>query len=79
MKKLFLIFASVITFSVSLLAVDCYGAWMNSFNNATTQYILNLDRCGEAWIRRQYCFDEAEMIYTNAINAAGDAYYFCVR
>lgn len=74
--KLNSLFVILFFFAGSLcLGVPCYDAWASAYESATATYMSHRDACDGAWFGGDMCAAEADMIYSAALNSAGDAYY----
>lgn len=75
------VFNVIITGFLSLLltsfTTDCYLNWLNAYESATEKYNENMIHCENAtW--SSLCRKEAEKIYSNTLESAGDTFYDCV-
>jgi len=77
--KIILTVIFIIMINSLSFAIDCYGNWLTSFDVATNEYSENQERCRRAlWPSPSFCFKEADMIYTHALDAASSRYNDCV-
>lgn len=56
---------------------DCYGQWLDAYDNASQEWMDVQNGCVDR-LFPDMCLREAGAAYNQDVNAAGDAYYCCV-
>lgn len=75
----FLYTPNTVISSGTLVVDECYTNWLSDFEGATHTYQSDTQACAGVWMGNDMCQEEVEIIYTQAINTAGETFHCCVQ